>query len=87
MRKIVLIILVLFIIKLINAQERLVIKSPVELTQGYLLLVDNLDVDYWEVQIINRVENADGTYTDNIDEIYELVGKNYLKIPDSYCVL
>jgi len=87
MRKIVLIILVLFIIKLINAQERLVIKSPVELTQGYLLLVDNLDVDYWQVQIINRVENSDGTYTNNIDEIYELVGKNYLKIPDSYCVL
>jgi hypothetical protein len=67
-----------------NAQNESAIQIPPTLSQGYLLLDQVADIDYWEVEFIVRTYQDESVYTDEVVESIELIGDNYLMIPPEY---
>lgn len=64
-------------------QRHSTIKTMPHLAQGYLILNQDADIDYWTVEIIKRTYNLDGSFSDENLQRNELIGKNYLRIPNS----
>ena len=76
--------LMLFNAKIMFAQESSVIKIPVTLSQGYVLLQPSMDIDYWTIEILIRTYSDSINYIDNSVEKIELIGDNYYTIPNGY---
>lgn len=62
-------------------QTSSVIKMMPHHAQGYLILHKSNDIDYWRVEILKRNYDSTGYFYDDLEERYELIGRNYFQIP------
>ena len=53
-------------------------------SQGFVLLRNDNNIKYWEIQIINRNYIDETQYTDDVVEKTEVIGDNYYTIPRQY---
>lgn len=65
----------------IYAQETSIVKCLPQYTQGYLVFTNTPNIKYWDVEIIKRVYNKNGTYESIKEETFSVIGKNYAIIP------
>ncbi len=67
-------------------QETYLIRHLPQHTNGYLVLENNFQVGirYWSVDIILNFYDDFELHGQEVLDSYELIGKNYMKIPDEY---
>ena len=84
MKKLLLLLLLMCLNQIINAQKESIVKCLPQYTQGYLVLKNTSEIKYFDVVILKRVYDKDGTYNDRKIEGYTVIGKNFTVISDEY---
>lgn len=85
MKKLVFLLALLSSIVLL-AQEESVIRNLPQNTAGYLVLNNSFDypVDYYTIEIVYKTYEDFELTDEQVIETFELVGTNYIQIPDEY---
>jgi hypothetical protein len=84
MKKLLIIVLLFSAVNIFAQKSSNIIKYLPQITEGYLVLKNTANVKYWEVNIIQRTYDEDGSFSDKVVETENLVKKNYCLVPAQY---
>ena len=84
MKKLFLLLSIISLGVVVNAQDISIVKCLPQYTQGYLVLKNTSEIKYFDVTILKRIYNENGTFIDRKQDGFTVIGKNYTEIADYY---
>ena len=86
MKKPIIILLALFAFLQTFSQDSYLVRHKPQNTNSFVVLENNfsVDVSYWSVEIILNFYDNFELVNQEVLESYELIGKNYMEIPEEY---